>query len=789
MSRRKKLNFKNLIIADGAMGTMLFSLSNRNVCSAEMNLVEPQLVKKVHRLYAQAGAGFITSNTFSASAIRLKEFRLEKKFQKINRQAVALARQIADEFKLMVAGNIGPSGELLEPAGKLSFAQIVKNFEQQARLLERCGVDFFLLETFTDLLELKAALIAVSRVSDLPILASCSFTFEDRLANGTSAAVISATLDFPAVEALGANCGTTLNNMRQVISDFQQTSPKKIICQPNAEVAGAESGKQLYSPEELADFFEEIYPQGIAVIGSCCGSTPDHTAALARKFRNRQATSQKVSSGLYLTSERRTMIIRPERLCLIGERINPAGRKKMQQELLRGSLFIVRKEAVEQEKAGAEVLDVNLNIPELKLETVKKTCWSLQNLTDLPLAIDSKDPEIISTFLQCYRGKALINSVSGEEKSLQKILPLAKKFNLPFVASLLDRRGIPDKAERRVQIARKIVRKALKAGISLRQIIFDPLVGNLASEPQTVKTTLETIRLLKKHFPHNSIIIGLSNVSFGLPNRDLLNSAFMAQAIAAGANLIIANPLSEQLRNYFLTLKLLQCPDRKNLDSFLTIQSPAVEQKEESRQTPDFYESILSGDVYNATNIISRMLETKPALEIIKAEIVPAMNLIGEKYQNRELFLPHLISAAETVKAVFPLLKSRLPHQELKSRLKIMLATVEGDIHDIGKNLVLAVLEGFNLQVIDAGKDVPAEKILQLAKKEEVSVVGLSSLMTTTLAALEKTVQLLQRELPQVTIFVGGAVISEAFASRLKVNYAADGMAMIQKMRLLRLIE
>ena len=548
-----------------------------------------------------------------------------------------------------------------------------------------------------------------------------------------------------------------------------------------------ENGSTVFNvkADEFGNFMENIYKKGVSVIGSCCGSTPEFTNVLAKRFGGKPVVNREIENGLFLTTGTSLKKVSDKKIFLVGERINPTGRKKLKKEIENGKLTTVRNDAREQEAMGSDALDININLFNLAISIVKNVIKSVQNMVDIPLFIDSTDPETVEEFAKLYRGKGVINSISGEEKSLRRILPLAKKYNMAFIAALIDDSGIPDNASERVRIAKRIFQSAVELGIPAGDIIFDPLVISAGTVSASTNTTLETIKLLKKEFPDNKTIAGLSNISFGLPNRELINSTFLSMASAVGLDMVIANPMSDVLIDSIRSIHLLGFGSKKTITEYTDRFSGFAEKttvKTSTDSTGDLKQNIIDGDIENSVTNIKALLKDNPPSIMIEKFIVPAMNEVGRRYQEKIFFLPHLIASADAVKKILPYIKEKLPKSGDDSRIKILFATVKGDVHDIGKNIIISILESFNYNVIDLGKDVPAKKIVEAAIKNNVDIIGLSTLMTTTIPSMKSSVDLIieTSELDMVKIFIGGAVVTKKIAADFGTYFTRDGMEMVK---------
>jgi 5-methyltetrahydrofolate--homocysteine methyltransferase len=794
---------KKVLIADGVLGTFI-QQSVEGLCMPdEANLTHPALVERLLNDYSACGADFISTNTFGSSQIKLKDVGMDKQFKKINTEATVIARRVADARGIWVAGDIGPTGKLLEPLGELSFDDAVKNFSAQAALLESCGVDFILVETIPEIQEFRAAAVGILSTVKIPVMMTMAFPNDHHSLTGTDGGTFAVTSEFAGLAAVGSNCGTSLENMKVVMEQMGRYTPLPLICQPNAGLPSMENGKPVFKvkADEFADFMEDIYQMGGAVLGACCGSTPEFTCQLAKKFKNKPVIKRNINNELALSSRTGMKTISREKIFVVGERINPTGRKKLQKELEAGKLTTIRSDARKQEKIGCDALDININLPDMKSETVYDILKCVGSAVNIPLVIDSTDPAIIETFARLYAGKGVINSISGESGSMNALLPLVRKYNMAFIAVLMDDDGIPDSVEKRIKIAGKIVEKALDMNIPQKNIIFDPLVLSAGAEVEQVPVTLETIGELKEKFPDNKILMGLSNISFGLPNRELVNTTFLSLAAARGLDMVIANLLQESVRDQLMTVDFLRTGSRENLvrytGHFASFQPREKNSKPAPPELPretsvhhgeSLEERILTGDIDGARENVNALLQSEAPLQIIENHVIPAMNEVGRRYREKEYFLPQLMASADVVKEILPDIKSMLPETGENGSIqqdKIMIATVKGDVHDIGKNIVAGILESFNYTVIDLGKDVPVETIVSEAVKHNVRVIGLSALMTTTLPALFETVEAIKNEnrLGHVKIFIGGAVVNRKIAEEVGVYYCPDGMGMVNTLK------
>lgn len=784
---------RRIIIGDGSTGAYMQQLTPGSFYPDELNLSRPDIVETVYKGYAAAGADFISTNTFGASRLKLRDMGLDKDFTAINRTSVRLARRTADAYHCWVAGNIGPCGRLPRPTGDTPFEDLMLNAAEQAGILQQEGADFLILETMTDIQEYRATLAGILSVAKIPVLATMSFTQEERTLSGTDGKTFAVTGAFPGLAALGINCVSSFQHLKTILSGIACFSPLPVICQPNAGLPTVINGKGVFSmtPETFADNMEEIVALGAAIIGSCCGSTPDFTRLLAERFKGRKVIERHPPSELTLSSRTAVHRVSRDKLFVIGERINPTGRKKLRGELEAGQFTMLRADAKAQIENGADALDININLGQTNRELLSDITDTLQTLAPVPLVIDSTDRDVIETFARRYAGKTIINSISGEQKSLEELLPLARKYHMAFIALLIDEEGVSATAAQRLAIAARIVKEAKKRAIPTTDIIFDPLVLSAGAEPEKAPVTLETLSLLKKKYPHNKTVMGVSNISFGLPNREPVNAAYLAMAAACGADIAIINPLQETMRAQVMMINFLRSGSREALHAFMRTAPTTAgnSARELSRETPTLRECILDGDAPGALKAIIPLLNSTPPDQIVSEFITPAMNEVGRRYQEKTFFLPQLMAAAEAVKAIMPVIRERLNKNGAAGEAtRVVFASVKGDVHDIGKNIVMSILESFNYRVTDLGKDVSPDKVVRGAVEHGADIIGLSTLMTTTLAAMTETVRAIRAtpELHHVQIFAGGAAVTPAIARDAGALYAADGMEMAHILNNLR---
>lgn len=770
----KKLIGKELIIFDGAMGTMLQKKGLQlGQCPEIFNVENPEVIKFIHQGYIEAGAKVITTNTFGANEKKLRNTKYS--VEEIVKAAVKIAKDALGEKEAYVALDIGPIGELLEPMGTLSFDEVYEIFKRQVLVGVENGVDLILLETMTDLYELKAAILAVKENCNLPIFATMTFESNNRTFTGCTPEAMVLTLEGLGVDALGVNCSLGPKELIPIVERITSISNLPVMVQANAGLPKIRDGKTVFdiSTKEFAEGAETFFNLGVSIIGGCCGTTFDYIKEVKEKLNNRSLVKRTIEYKASICSDSRVVCVDGVRV--VGERINPTGKKLFKEALIKGDIDYILKQAITQIDAGAEILDVNVGIPQINEEKVMvRVIKEIQSVIDNPLQIDSTNKEVIEKALRYYNGKPIINSVNGEDKVLDDILPIVKKYGAAVIGLTLDKNGIPPKAEERVAIAEKIIKKAESYGIRREDIFIDCLVLTASAQQKEVKETLKAVTLVKEKF-NVKTLLGVSNISFGLPNRALINESFLALALGAGLDLPIMNPNSEGMMDVIRAYRVLNNEDvgaEKYIEAY-AVEKDESEGKKEINENTDLKVMVIKGlkdDIREATKCL---LKTVDELSIVNNYLIPALDEVGYKYEKEIIFLPQLIRSAETVKVAFEVLKESLSKKNVEkiSKGKIVLATVKGDIHDIGKNIVKVILENYGYDVIDLGKDVPIERILEIAKTEKPKLVGLSALMTTTLKSMEDTIKAIRREKIDTKIMVGGAVLTPDYAEIIGADY------------------
>ncbi len=760
----EKLN-KGILIFDGAFGTELMRRKIRAGTVPELiNLTAPEVVYSVHRDYIAAGADVISTDTFGAN-----RFKAGEKSEEIIAAAVSTAKKAAEK-RALVALDLGPTGQMSEPMGDTSFEEFYECYK--AAVIAGKGADLVLLETMSDLTETRAAALAVKENSDLPLIVSMTFGENMRTFTGTPVDAFVYSVRSLA-DVIGVNCSLGPKQLLPVVERILSLSDKPVIVQANAGLPDS-NGNYNVSPEEFAEYAEIFRQKGVSVIGGCCGTTPEHIAAI-RSVIGRENLFKPASPPPAVSSATRVVYL--DGVTVVGERINPTGKKAMKEALRSGDMQYVTDRAVEQEDAGAKILDVNCGIPEIdEAETLVKLVRHLESVTDLPLQLDSSDPVALEKALRRYSGRAVVNSVNGEPSSLNRILPLVKKYGSMVIGLTIDENGIPKTAEKRIGIAEKIIAEAAKYSIPESDIIIDCLTLTAGAEQDQAVNTLEAIRRLKATHSVKTAL-GISNISFGLPYRQAINSGFLTAALWAGLDLAIINPNIRENTECIDVFNVLTARDEgaKTYTEKYSGVSPAnvdVPKKAASSAEADGDLFYLIKRGLPAENATDKLLDEGLSAEhVIEKILIPALNEVGAAYEKGTLFLPQLIASADSAKSAFKAIKRRMKSGSAVSKGKVVMATVKGDVHDIGKNIAVTVLQNYGYDVIDLGKNVPPEDVVDAVKKHGAKLVGLSALMTTTVKNMEETIRLLKRECPEVKIMVGGAVLTKEYAEKIGADY------------------
>lgn len=782
----------NVVRLDGGMGTLLQA---EGLLPGELPerwcLTHPDKVRAIHRAYFEAGSHVVATNTFGANLLKYDEAELDA----IIGAAVACARAAAREVggERFVALDIGPSGKLLAPLGDLDFEDAVALFAATARLGVKHGVDLILIETMGDSYETKAALLAVREVTDLPVIVTNAYGADGRLTTGATPAAMVALCEGLGADAIGANCSLGPIELTPIARELLAAASVPVVLKPNAGLPRTEGGKTVYdiSVSEFADAVAALVAEGVRVIGGCCGTTPEYVAALTEKTAHAPALPI-TDKGLTVVSSYTHAVTFGASPILIGERINPTGKKRFREALLSGDMNYILGEAVREEEAGVQILDVNVGLPEInEAEMLERTVTELQAVTALPLCIDTADPAAMEAALRRYNGKPLVNSVNGKKESLDRVLPLVKKYGGAVIALTLDEGGIPETAEARIAIARRILAAAESYGIAKKDVIFDTLALTVSADAQAAKTTLTSLSAIRHGLGcHTSL--GVSNISFGLPVRDAVNATFFAMALASGLSAAIMNPHSADMMKTYYAFRALSALDENCAEyiaaaaRFATAAPTAAaapsQATEKAPTGSRLFNAILHGLRAEAAEAARALLAEKAGLAIVNEDVIPALNAVGEGYEKGRIYLPGLLISAEAAGVAFEVIKSAMRDAGAApaARGPFVLATVKGDIHDIGKNIVRLILENYGYRVIDLGRDVAPEAVLAAILESGAPLCGLSALMTTTVPAMQETVALIKEKAPACRVIVGGAVLTSEVAASIGADaYAPDPMAAV----------
>ncbi|MGB4438662.1 MAG: homocysteine S-methyltransferase family protein [Sedimentibacter sp.] len=770
----------SIVIFDGAMGTQLQKKGLKlGEVPETLNITNKDKIIEIHNEYIESGATAITTNTFGANELKLE--RTGYSVEEIIDGAVLAAKAAIGEKNVYAALDIGPIGELVEPMGTLIFDRAYEIFKRQIVQGVKSGVDLILIETMTDLYEMKAAVLAAKENSTLPVLATMSFEKDHRTFTGCLPSSMAITLEGLGADAIGINCSLGPKEINPILQELLKWTDLPVLVQANAGLPSVKNGQMHYEvgPEEFAQEVLEYVKLGVNLVGGCCGTTPEYIKEIKNKIAGHSAAPRTKKSFSALCTPSNTVLI--DGVKVIGERINPTGKKMLKEALKNNDLDYILKQGVSQIDAGAQILDVNVGLREInQQEMMIKIVKGLQSVTKSPLQIDSSDAGVIESGLRYCNGKAIVNSVNGEEKVLDKILPLVKKYGAAVVGLTLDENGIPENAQDRFRIAEKIVKKAESYGIKREDVYIDALTLTCSAQQKEVVETIKTLTLVKEKLGVKTVL-GVSNISFGMPNRPLINETFLTIAISAGLDLPIINPNDTAMMDKIYAFNVLYNYDKgsklyieKYGESDLNKEAP---KKNSNLSELNLAEMVVKGLKDNAASATKELLKTKSELQIVNEYLIPALDVVGSDFEKGTIFLPQLIQSAETVKASFDILKESLKNNESASisNGKIILATVKGDIHDIGKNIVKVILENYNYDIIDLGKDVSVERVVEEAKKysNEPIIVGLSALMTTTMRSMEETIKELRENNVKCTIVVGGAVLTPEYAKNMGADYYA----------------
>ncbi|MBE7027341.1 MAG: homocysteine methyltransferase [Ruminococcaceae bacterium] len=737
-----------------------------------LSLSNPDLIESIHRSYIQSGADIIYANTFGANALKLA--RCQKSVKEVIEASIGIAKKACLGTNTAVALDIGPLGELLEPSGTLSFERAYELFCEIAIAGEKSGADLAVIETMTDLYEVKAAVLAIRENTNLPVLVSMSFEQNGRTFTGCSIEAMASVLEGLGVCALGINCSLGPVGIYPLAKRLCASTSLGVFVKPNAGLPNPVDGTYDIDATQFGKILSDYHELGICMLGGCCGTTPEYIKAVADIFKSKTPKERTFKRRSMVCTP--TRIVAPDGVAVIGERINPTGKKLFKQALLENNIDYILAQAVSQADAGADILDVNVGMPGIdEVSMLKNIVKKIQSVTDLPLQIDSSNPDAIEAALRIYNGKAIVNSVNGEKAVLERILPIVKKYGASVVALTLDENGIPDTAEGRIEIAKRILDCANSYGIPKEDVYVDTLTLTASAQQEGAKETLKALRYIKHELGLRTVL-GVSNISFGLPNRELLNSSFLTLALGAGLDFPIINPNAKAMMDAVYAYRVLSGIDKNSqgyIERFSNDEGAKMSTVLSTEHT--LAEAVKKGLVDEAHALCAKLLETSEPLDIVNAHLIPALDEVGADFESGKLFLPQLLSAANAAQAAFEAVKAKIAASGTKSvsKGKIVIATVKGDIHDIGKNIVKVILENYGYTVIDLGRDVEPEIIVKTAKDENAQLVGLSALMTTTLGAMEDTIKQLSSSYPECRIMVGGAVVTQDYAKNIGAHYYA----------------
>ena len=787
--RIKGLLAKKIVVLDGAMGTELQKMGMPGgVCPEQWCLDNPQNIRELYSSYQKAGAQIVYTCTFGANRFKLKQHGIKESSYQINYELARLAK-LAVGKKTMVAGDIGPTGLFIEPFGTLVFEEAVDAFKEQARGLIDGGCDLIVIETMIDIQEARAALLAVKEIKDIFTIVSMTYEKDGHTLNGTDPVTALITLQSLGANAVGCNCSTGPEKMVDFIAAMKPYATVPLVAKPNAGVPRLEGGETIFEmdAQTFASFGRNLAKAGANMLGGCCGTTPVHIRELAGAIAFIKPKLPVKKSISALSSARGFLhFTENQPLFIVGERINPTGKKSLQQELTEGKMSIIRQMAAEQENQGANLLDINVGQPGIdEVKTIKEVIGLLTTTSKLPLAVDSSNIKTIEAALRIYPGRMLINSISGEKEKIAKLLPLAAKYGAMFILLPLTGGEVPQTAEKRQKIIKNIFQKAKIFGFTKDDFIVDCLVMAVASNPSAAQETLKTLHWCAHTFKSKTIF-GLSNVSFGMPGRPWLNATFLAMAQFCGLTMAIANPASQEMMNIKITGDVLLSRDKdalrfiKHFSAQINANSVTAAIKTVTPQEK-IADAIMNGDRENILPLIEKVLSTGvSAQDLVDKIMIPSIVRVGDLYEKKIYFLPQLMSAAEAMKKALAYLEPHLKKGSAGNKGKIILATVKGDIHDIGKNIVALLLRNYGYYVIDLGKDVAAETIIAKAKEENSDVIALSALMTTTMVNMKDVITLARANGIQKPFMIGGAVVTEAYAKSIGASFARDGVEAVK---------
>lgn len=796
LAKRCLMNFKeylknNIVYLDGGMGTLLQAQGLKPGEHPERwNLSHPDVITDIHKAYFDAGSNVVCTNTFGANCLKFDDSELEEIIKAAIANANTAREQSVSNTEKFIALDIGPSGKLLKPLGDLDFEDAVSAFAKTVKLGVKYGTDLIIIETMNDSYETKAALLAAKENSDLPVIVSNAYGEDGKLMTGATPAAMVAMLEGMGADAIGANCSLGPKQLRGVAEELLQKASVPVILKPNAGLPKSVDGKTVFDvrASEFSNEVAALVKKGVRVVGGCCGTTPEYIALLYSKTSELAPVAINPKNATVVSSYTHAVEF-GESPILIGERINPTGKKRFKQALIENDIDYILSEGVNQQERGVHILDVNVGLPDIdEVKMLESAVYELQAIIDLPLQIDTSNITAMESALRRYNGKAMINSVNGKRESMEAVFPLVKKYGGLVVALTLDENGIPDAADGRVKIAENILKVASEYGISKKDIIFDTLAMTISADNKAALATLSSLKIIKNKLGcHTSL--GVSNVSFGLPNRDAVNGTFFALALENGLSAAIMNPYSADMMKTYYTYRALKgldenCTQYIGAADLFTVTAPAdtTASKTAEEFSSELQRAVIKGFKEKAAELTKALISSVPPLEIVNNEIIPALNIVGDGFEKKTVYLPQLLMSAEAAKSAFEVIKAFMSGKE-KAAAKgiIVIATVHGDIHDIGKNIVKLLLENYGFDVADLGKDVPPEKIVETTLQLHAPLVGLSALMTTTVPAMEETIKLLREKAPWCKIMVGGAVLTQEYADKIGADkYAKDAMESVR---------
>ncbi|MDO4552348.1 MAG: homocysteine S-methyltransferase family protein [Bacillota bacterium] len=794
----------HIVYLDGGMGTLLQAHGLKpGEFPERWNISQAETITAIHRAYYESGSNIVCANTFGANSLKFEEEELYGLIRAAVENAKRARAESGGAQEKFIALDVGPVGKMLKPYGDLDFEEAVSVHAKTIRAGAAQGVDLIIIETMNDSYETKAALLAARENSSLPVFVSNAYGEDGKLMTGASPEAMVAMLEGMGADAIGANCSLGPAQLRGVVEEYLRYASVPVLLKPNAGLPEIRDGRTCYDvlPAEFSGLMEGYLREGVRIAGGCCGTTPDYIRSLVEKTKGMEPRPLSEKERTVISSYTHAVEFGASPV-LIGERINPTGKKRLKEALRTGDINYVLDAGIAQQENGAHALDVNVGLPEIdEAATLRRVCSELQAIIDLPLQIDTADPAAMEGALRRYNGKAMVNSVNGKKESMEQIFPLVKKYGGVVVCLTLDDKGIPESAEGRVKIAEDIIAVAAGYGIKRKDLIFDPLAMAVSADSRAPLATLASLREIRNRLGCHTLL-GVSNVSFGLPERETVNAAFFAAALENGLSAAILNPASAEMMKIYYSFRLLHglddnCADYiGNIGKYLAAQPAAPEAgtgaasvgakgEEDAGKgalTP-LQRAVVKGLKEQAAALTASLLETEDPLELVSREIVPALDIVGQGFENKTCYLPQLLMSAEAAQSAFERIKAKMEEKKQAgiSRGRFVIATVRGDIHDIGKNIVRLILENYGFEVTDLGKDVPPESVAETVKRLNAPLVGLSALMTTTIPAMEETVKLVRKEAPGAKILVGGAVLTEEYASGIGADfYGRDAMAAVR---------